>query len=97
MALRPVLVLLFGSLCSCGHKDASDFHGRASLTIGDIIKSDAFDFATFAFIAGRRQGINWTRSQYAYHAAEVYFARFEREVSGASCAGLFCDKFNKAL
>lgn len=30
----------------------------------------------------------------AYHAAEIYFARFERIVSGASCAGLFCEEFD---
>lgn len=35
--------------------------------------------------------------EYADHAAEVYFARFERDVSGASCAGLFCDELDNAL
>jgi len=36
-------------------------------------------------------------TEYTYHAADVYFARFEREVSGASCAGLFCDELDSAL
>lgn len=33
----------------------------------------------------------------AYQAADVYFARFERELSGASGAGLFCDEFDTVL
>lgn len=33
----------------------------------------------------------------ADQAAEVYFARFEREFSGASCAGLFGDELDNAL
>lgn len=32
-----------------------------------------------------------------YHAVEVYFARFARDVSEASCAGLFWDEFDTAL
>lgn len=35
--------------------------------------------------------------QIPYQAAEVYFARFERVVSGASWAGLFGDAFDIAF
>lgn len=38
-----------------------------------------------------------TGAIYTYHAVEVYLARFEREDSGASCAGRFCDEFDNAL